>query len=106
MALQVNTNFTTPVGIDVTSLYWRWVDLKVNVVESYVTIILRAYVSETAFLTGKQPVSQKNYTVNGAAFAAMVSQPVTGSTLSDVISNAIYNYVSSVDSEFTSAVAV
>lgn len=106
MALQVDVNFTTPVGIDVTSLYWRWVDLKVNVPDSIATITLRAYVSETAFLQGKQAVSQKIYNVSGPAFTTMVLQSVTGSTLSDVISNAIYDYASSVDTDFSSFVVI
>lgn len=103
MALLIDAPFETPQGIELTSSYWRWVGLGVDVPAGQLLGTLYAYASPQAFAAGKQPVGQKQYTVGGADFAGLVLAAPVGATLSDVLSNAIYQYVKATDPFFATA---
>jgi|SRR5579883_1848142 len=106
MALLLNQSYDTPAGFTVNSTYWRWVGLGIDVTTNQATALLYAYVSEDAYTGGKQNIGQRQYTVSGAQFNALVLGTPNGSTLSDAISNAIYAYVLANDSYFAGATQV
>lgn len=103
MALLIDAAFETPQGIELTSSYWRWVGLGVDVPAGQLAGTLYAYASPNAFATGKQPVGQKQYTVQGADFLNLVSSTPVGGSLSEVLSNAVYAYVKANDPFFATA---
>lgn len=104
MALQLNQEFETPQGITVPSTYWRWVGLGIDVPSAKCRGVLYAYASAAAFASGKQPVGQREYVVEGQDFGALVMAPPVGPTLSDVLSNAMYGHVTATDPYFAEAV--
>jgi hypothetical protein len=103
MALLIEAPFETPQGIELTSSYWRWVGLGVDVPATTLNGVLYAYASPAAFAAGKQPVGQKQYTVRGADFLNLVAEYPVGASLSEVLSNAVYAYVKANDPFFATA---
>lgn len=103
MALQINAEFETPQGIVVSSTYWRWVGLGVDVPASTLRCVLYAYASAQAFAAGKQSIGKREYTLQAQQFGEIVLAPPDGQTLSDVLSNAVYAYVKAHDPYFAAA---
>jgi hypothetical protein len=103
MALQQNTPYETPQGLTLNTTYWRWVNLNIDPTNTQMTCTLYAYINETAHTTGKQPIGQKQYTINQTDFLTIITNPPTGNTLSDTISNAIYTWIKTNDPQFTNA---
>lgn len=103
MALLLNTQFETPQGITLDSTYWRWVNLGLDVAGMRAQVVLYSYASAEAFATGKQPISQRNYTVEPEAFVPMVQTAPVGTTMSDVLSNVVYDYIKATDPFFAEA---
>lgn len=99
MALSLNTEYVTPSGYTLPSTYWRWVGMGVDVTTQTATVTLYAYVDEAAFLSGKAPVGQRQFTVSGQQFAELTA-PV-----SELLSDSIYAYAMT-DPQFEGAVEV
>lgn len=96
MALLLNSTYETPQGVSLPSTYWRWVGLGCDVSTQTATVTLYAYVDEAAFLSGKQPVGQRQFTVTGQQFGELTA-PV-----SESLSAAIYQFARQ-DAQFSSA---
>lgn len=103
MALLLSQEYETESGIVVGSTYWRWVGLGVDVPGGQLSGLLYAYASPLAFVAGKQPIGQRQYSVTGADFLALVMGEPVGPTLSDVLSSAVYRYVRDHDPFFAGA---
>lgn len=99
MALQV-TDSETPFGT-ISSTYWRWVGLGVDVTRLEATVTLYAYINADAFATGKTNISQKQFTVSGTDFLTFANQIDGDSPVG--LSTAIYGYVKSSDPYFADA---
>ena len=106
MAIQVDTDYQTPFGLTVPSLYWRWTNLTVTVQTNTAIVTLQGYVSEDAFNAGAVHVASRSFTITGMQFGMMVLAAPSGPTLSDAISNAIYTYAKTNDMYFASATDV
>lgn len=103
MALLVNQNYETPIGTTVTSTYWRWVALAVDLSSQVVTLTLNGYVDADAFSQGKLPVSTREYRAIGVDFYT-VGSALEGGEVG--LSNAIYEYVKQNDQLFENATEV
>lgn len=106
MALQVNASLTTDFGYVINSPVWKLSILTVNVNEAHIYAVLNCYVDVNAIQTNKKSVAEKTYSISGLNFASVVLQQPIGNTLSDVISNAVYDYVKANDPYFANAIDV
>jgi hypothetical protein len=101
MALLVNENYDTEIGTTISSSYWRWVAIGVDILSQQIILTLRGYVSESAFNSGKQSIGQKVYRATEAnyftAATAMDGPDPVG------LSEAIYDYVIANDEFFSDA---
>lgn len=104
MALLVTADYTTYIGTVVPSTYWRWTQLNINVVTMTANVILQGYVSEAAFNAGASHINQRAFTITGNELATLVLAAPDGPTLTDAISNAIYDYAIANDLYFATAV--
>jgi hypothetical protein len=95
--LFLDTPITAPSGLTNPTQYWRWVGLSIDVAARRATGTLHCYVSEEAFMLGKHPIAQKQYTIAGSDFATL------SALLEPNLSTAIYNYVRGSDPTFHDA---
>jgi hypothetical protein len=91
MALQVTGEYATPIGTTVTSVYWRWVGLGIDVSRATANVTLYGYVDAAAFAAGKTPIDQKQVSLSGAEFLA-VANSIDGAEPVG-LSQAIYSHV-------------
>lgn len=104
MALQVSGNYSTPFGTTLSTTYWRWVGLGIDVSQATATLQLYGYVDEAAFNDGKSPIGQRQYQVMSADFATFATQ-VDGPSPAG-LSATIYQWIKDHDDMFTDATEV
>jgi hypothetical protein len=97
MALQTSTTYSTPIGITVPTVYWRWIHLSIDVIAQRATGVVHGYASEAAYNNQAQPIARKQYTIEGDDFATL------GTSIEPNLSDAFYNYVKAHDEELTGA---
>ena len=97
MALTFNTTIGTPEGIEITDAYGR-VAVYDDLAGDRLNTALRVYISEQAFLDGKQPFSNMSFTTD-SVFA--YDRSVDGS---DILDLAHDNFVSILAGEGVSVV--
>jgi hypothetical protein len=103
MALQVEASLQTQFGLAINNPVWRLGGLGIDTTQNVATAVLLAFVSVDAMNSNKQSVAQRQYQVTGQEFAQLVLSPVQGQNLSEVVGNAVYNHVRSVDPYFQNA---
>lgn len=104
MALLVTGDYVTPQGFTVSSVYWRWVGLAIDVSNMSATVTLYGYVDAAAFAAKKENIAQKQISLTGMDFGAMAVQLETPGN--DGLSSIIYTKLKADYPEFASATDV
>lgn len=105
--LKLNTPVTTPHGLSLTGVVYRWTGLQLDARGSAV-VVLTGYASlEAAQAYGtpaeKQPIEERRYGVGGLDFARLAAGAPVGANHSEVISSMIYSHIRAAVPEFAGA---
>lgn len=105
--LKLNTPVTTPHGLSLTGVVYRWTGLQLDARGSAVVVLTGFASLEAAQSYGtpseKQPIEERRYGVGGLDFARLAAATPTGASHSEVISAMVYGHIRSVVPEFAAA---
>lgn len=106
--LKITAPINTPFGLQVGNTVWRWISLQIDPGAGNAVIGMGAFpTAEIAAAVGtptqKPPLLAEAYNISGFEFLSIVGGAPSGPTLSDAVSNAIYNHLKAVVPKFTGA---